>query len=75
VTVDAPHTADGGDEVLDHLDQRRRARAPWAFALPGATMGAMGTSALSRATGADEDEAARPRAQPAEPVSRIGIAP
>jgi acetyl-CoA carboxylase carboxyltransferase component len=32
-----------------------------AFALPGATMGAMGAGALSRATGADADEAERLR--------------
>jgi len=31
------------------------------FAFPGATMGAMGANALSRASGADEDEAARLR--------------
>jgi acetyl-CoA carboxylase carboxyltransferase component len=31
------------------------------FALPGATMGAMGAAAMSRATGADVDEAARLR--------------
>jgi acetyl-CoA carboxylase carboxyltransferase component len=31
------------------------------FALPGATMGAMGASAMSRARGSDEDEAARLR--------------
>lgn len=31
------------------------------FAWPGATMGAMGSSAMSRATGADEDEAGRLR--------------
>ena len=31
------------------------------FALPGATMGAMGAAAMSRATGADEDEADRLR--------------
>ena len=31
------------------------------FVFPGATMGAMGRDALSRASGADEDEAARLR--------------
>ena len=31
------------------------------FALPGATMGAMGASAMSRARGSDADEAARLR--------------
>jgi acetyl-CoA carboxylase carboxyltransferase component len=36
------------------------------FALPGATMGAMGASALSRATGSDEEEAARLRAAEVE---------
>ncbi|HEY7072570.1 MAG TPA: carboxyl transferase domain-containing protein [Acidimicrobiales bacterium] len=36
------------------------------FALPGATMGAMGASALSRAAGSDEDEAARLRAAEVE---------
>jgi methylmalonyl-CoA decarboxylase subunit alpha len=36
------------------------------FALPGATMGAMGASALSRATGSDEEEAARLRAAEGE---------
>ena len=31
------------------------------FAFPGATMGAMGAAAMSRASGADDDEAARLR--------------
>jgi hypothetical protein len=37
-----------------------------AFALPGATMGAMGASAMSRARGSDEEEAARLRAAEVE---------
>ena len=36
------------------------------FALPGATMGAMGASAMSRARGSDEEEAARLRAAEVE---------
>ncbi|HEY8524956.1 MAG TPA: carboxyl transferase domain-containing protein [Acidimicrobiales bacterium] len=36
------------------------------FAFPGATMGAMGASAMSRARGSDEDEAARLRAMELE---------
>src|SRR5262249_61200167 len=36
------------------------------FAFPGATMGAMGASAMSRARGSDEDEAAELRAMEVE---------
>jgi acetyl-CoA carboxylase carboxyltransferase component len=44
------------------------------FAYPGATMGAMGSSALSRATGADQDEAALLRAAEEEASYRSATA-